>query len=80
MPKTPTHPESEAAAIEVFIADVAAIVRRMPVSEARPFLRGLLALVVEHELPELRTAYQALCASDAQLELLAGPQSRLPFA
>lgn len=64
---------AEATDIEFFVAETAARIRRMPVVEARQYLRGLLAVTEEAELPELRSAYQSLCASDAQLELIARP-------
>jgi hypothetical protein len=73
MPHTPSPTPTEAEDIAFFVADAAAKIRRMPLAEARRFLRGLLAVTEADELPELRAAYQALCDSDAQLELLLAP-------
>ena len=80
MPHTTPNAPTEAEDIAFFVADAVARVRRMPLAEARRFLRGLLAVTDAAELPELRSAYQNLCASDAQLELIARQSAPLAAA
>lgn len=63
---------------EFFVASAAGEVRRMPVADARLYLRGLLLLVGECAGVEpLREIYRQLDGADAQLELIAEGQMRL---
>lgn len=64
--------------IEFFIAETAAEVRGMSVSEARTYLRGLLMLIGENSaIDSLREIYRHLDVADAQIELIADPQAKL---
>lgn len=66
-------------AIEFFQARAARDVRAMPLAEAKEYLRGLLIVANPEELGDLRKIYCALRDCDAQLELLTGPQVKLPL-
>lgn len=63
---------------EFFVAHVAAEVRAMPITEARTFLRGLLALVgPDTNVEPLREVYRHIDSADDQLELIASGQLKL---
>ena len=63
---------------EYFVASLASDVRRMPVADARTFLRGLLILVGDDtRVDPLREIYRHLDLGDAQLELIASGQLKL---
>ncbi len=72
---------NDAEAIAFFVRQAGELARsEMSLRTARPFLRGALLLAGEHDAVEaLRTAYEALCVGDQQLELIAGGQLRLPL-
>ena len=70
---------NEPEAILHFTRLTADLLRKMPFSDARHFLRGLLCVATPESLTDLRTIYQSVCESDAQLELLAAPQMTLPL-
>jgi hypothetical protein len=63
-----------------FIASIAAHARTLPASDAVNFLYGALLVCGERdELDPLYKAYTQLRDSDAQLELIASNQLRLPL-
>ena len=70
----------EQSVIKFFVGEFARHVRELPFADAVQFLRGGLILIGDHvEAQKLREICIALTNVDAQLELIAGPQLRLPF-
>ncbi len=65
--------------VEFFLATTAAEVRTMPVSEARAYLSGLLALLPTDLLivEPLRAIYRHIDLADDQLDLIATGQLKL---
>lgn len=60
------------------IAQLAAIVRSMPIAEARRFLAELMPTFADvPDVAPLRAVHITLNECDAQLELIAAPQARL---
>ena len=73
----PTN-EPTADATTASIAMLSAMIRELPLADARDFLHGLLPIMAECEaVHSLRSAYMQLNQCDWQLELLAGTQGRL---
>lgn len=72
---------SEAEAIAYFCAEMSAHARTLPMRDATLFLRGALILIGAESdaVSELRSAFMRLSAADAQLELIASPQLKLPL-
>jgi pyridoxal biosynthesis lyase PdxS len=66
--------------IASFVRQSLAHARTLPLTEARIYLHGLMLLTEgEAGMGPVRIAYQHLCESDAQLELIASGQLRLPL-
>jgi hypothetical protein len=62
------------------VAEIAQCARRMSYPDSFRLLRGFLKLAGDApEVHDLRDAVLALDAADAQLELLASPQIKLPL-
>ncbi len=60
------------------IARLAAMLRTMPLCDAREFMGSLLPVMQDtHEVQPLRAAFIALNQCDQQLELIAEKQARL---
>ena len=54
--------------------------RTLPLPEASRYLRGFLALVEDDKIiTQVRSVYARLSQCDEQLELIAGPQPKLPL-
>lgn len=71
---------NEEEAIAFFRKLTIATARSLPMSESVDFLRGALAVAGDHEaVAELRAAYLQLRNIDAQLDLIAGGQLKLPL-
>jgi hypothetical protein len=71
---------SEAEDVTFFVAELCRAARAMPVADARRLLRGALALMDEATaIDPVRIAYRRLADADAQLELLAAAQLKLPL-
>jgi hypothetical protein len=71
---------SEGDAIHFYGKQVVAFARTLPVSEMIEFLRGALAVAGSNDSVEpIREAYIKLAAGDAQLELIASGQLKLPL-
>jgi hypothetical protein len=71
---------SEGDAISFYVQRIADTARTMPLRDAAAFLQGALCLAGEHDaVAEVRTTYYRICESDAQLELIASGQMRLPL-
>lgn len=69
---------SDAETIAFYRATLVATARTLPLADAVVFLRGALFVADDHhEMTEVRSAYVNLQQADAQLELIAGPQSTL---
>lgn len=65
---------------QFFMQETIRIVRQMNLPDARRYLGGLLELLGDcDEAHTLRTVLMHLDESDRQLDLIAGPQPRLPL-
>lgn len=72
---------SEGEDVTFFVAELCRSARAMPVADSRRLLRGALALMDEAPAIEpVRLVYRQLAEADAQLELLAAAQLKLPLA
>lgn len=72
---------NDAEAIAHFQSLTGSLVRDFTLADALPYLRGLLILTEDRpELDHLRSVYSQLSTADAQLELIASGQLRLPLA
>ena len=75
-----TTPSQLSADVAFAVQESVRHARTLPLSEASRFLRGFLALVEDDaHVTAVRSVYARLSQCDEQLELIAGPQPKLPL-
>ena len=62
-----------------FISESLRHARTLSLSDSTTYLRGMMMLIDEDVMPELRETIRTLVQCDAQLELIANPQLKLPL-